>query len=307
MDLKSKKVLVTGGAGFLGPHLMRGLLKHGVAEKNIFAPTFAELDLRKREDCKKAAAGADMVIHAAAVTGNVELHRSRPAEIFYDNLMMGVELMEAARGEGVEKFVTIGSATEYPDDARLPFREGDLWGGPLEPLHAPYTIAKKMLLVQAQAYRKQYGFNAVHLLLTNMYGPGEHEEGGPIPALICHMGEAKKNNLPEVVVWGTGRATRDFIYVEDAAEGIVRALLDYNKEEPVNLGSGFEISIKELAELIKKLVGYKGALKFDSSKPDGQPRRVLDTGRAEREFGFKATVGFEDGLKKTIAYHGYGS
>ncbi len=215
--------------------------------------------------------------------------------------------MEAARKSGVEKFVTIGSATEYPDNARLPFREDDLWGGPVEPLHAPYTVAKKMLLVQAQAYRKQYGFNAVHLLLTNMYGPGEHNDGGPIPALIRRVGDAKRNGLPEVEVWGTGRATRDFLYVEDSAEGVVRALQVYDKAEPVNLGSGFEISIKELAELIKKLMNYEGTLRFDASRPEGQPRRVLDTSRAEREFGFKATTDFENGLRKTIIYHGYES
>src|SRR3989344_8682498 len=213
MDLKDKKILVTGGSGFLGQHLIRKLRERGVPEKNIFAPRSAELDLRLRENCEKAVRGTNLVIHTAAITGNVELHKSKPADIFYDNLIMGVELMEAARKAGAEKFVTIGSATEYPDNARLPFREDDLWAGPVELFHAPYTVAKKMLLVEAQAYRKQYGFNAVHILLTNMYGPGEHEDGGPIPSIIKRVAEAQKSGTQHLEIWGTGKPTRDFLYV----------------------------------------------------------------------------------------------
>ena len=305
MELKNKKILVTGGAGFLGSHIVRKLLERGVLRENIFTPRFFELDLRKRADCQRAVKDRDVVVHTAALTGNVELHKSRSAEIFYNNLIMGVELIEAARQAGVQKFITIGSATEYPDNIRLPFREDDLWMGPLEPIHAPYTVAKKMLLVNAQAYRKQYGFNAVHILLTNMYGPSEHEDGGPIPALIKRIGEARKTGETTVRIWGTGRATRDFLYVGDAVEGICLVTEKYDKSEPINLGSGFEISIKELAEIIARLMNFDGKLDFDPTKPEGQPRRVLDTARAEKELNFKAITDFEEGLKQTIKWHGY--
>lgn len=287
----------------MGKHLIQKLKERGVLEENIFAPASVELDLRLRENCEKAVDGVQLVIHAAAVTGGAEFHKSKPADIFYDNLMMGVELMEAARKAGAEKFVTIGSATEYPDNAPLPFKEDDLWLGPVEPIHAPYTIAKKMLLVEAQAYRKQYGFNAVHILLTAIYGPGEYEDGGPIPALIRRIAAAKKENRGWVEVWGTGRATRDFLYVEDATEGIMRVAENYDRPEPINLASGFEISIRELAQLIARLMDFKGELRFDPEKPEGQPRRVLDTSRAERELGFKAMTHLEEGLRKTIEWH----
>lgn len=303
-NLQYKKILVTGGTGFLGQHIVRNLLARGVPQKNIFTPKSEDLDLRKRENCRKAVAGRNVVIHTAGITGNVELHKNHPARIFYDNLMMGVELMEAARVSGVEKFVTIGSATEYPNNARLPYREEDLWIGPVEENHAPYTIAKKMLLVEAQAYRKQYGLNAIHLLLTNMYGPGEHEDGGPIPSMIRRVADAKKNGRNFMEIWGTGKPTRDFLYVEDAAEGIILAAEKYDKEEPVNLGSGYEISIKEVAETIMRVMNFTGQLKFDASKPDGLMRRLLDASRAEREFGFRAMTDFEKGLKKTVTYHG---
>lgn len=303
MDLRSKRILVTGGGGFLGGHVIRKLKERGVPEKSIFAPRASELDLRLRENCEKAVRGIDLVIHAAAVAGSVEVHMSKPARSFHDNLMMGVELMEAARKAGAEKFVVIGSATEYPDNAPLPFREEDLWLGPVERLHAPYTVAKKMLLVQAQAYRKQYGFNAVHVLLTAMYGPGEFGDRGPIPALIRRIAEAKSDGLGRVGVWGTGRATRDFLYVGDAAEGIMRVAEDYDEPEPINLASGIEISIRELSELIARLMDFKGELHFDPRKPEGQPRRVLDPSRAERKLGFKTTTGLEEGLKETINWH----
>lgn len=303
MDIRNKKILISGGSGFLGTNLIGKFLRSGIDRKNIYAPGSQELDLRLRENCEKAVRGMDIVIHAAGITGNVELHRAHPGQIFYDNLIMGVELMEAARKAGVEKFVTIGSATEYPENARLPFREEDLWVGPVEENHASYTVAKKMLLVQAQAYRKQYGFNAIHLLLTSMYGSGEHEDGGPIPAIIRRAEEAKRDGEKSITVWGTGKPTRDFLYVEDAAEGILLAAEKYDKPEPVNLGSGFEISIREIAEMIVGLFGLKVELKFDDSKPDGQMRRILETGRAEKEFAFKATTDLTDGLQKTIEYH----
>ncbi|MBU6500530.1 MAG: NAD-dependent epimerase/dehydratase family protein [Patescibacteria group bacterium] len=303
MDLKNKKILVTGGGGFLGQNLIKKLLERNVARENIYSPSAAELDLRVRRNCEEAVKGAGLVIHAAGITGNVQMHRDHPGQIFYDNLVMGVELMEAARKAGVEKFVTIGSATEYPENARLPLREEDLWVGPVEENHAPYTVAKKMLLVQAQAYRRQYGFNAIHLLLTSMYGSGEHKDGGPIPSIIQRVADARKSGSKYIEVWGTGKPTRDFLYAEDAVEGIVLAAEKYDKPEPINLGSGYEISIREVAETIMKSMGLKAELKFDTSKPDGQMRRILDTGRAEKEFGFKAVTDFEDGLRKTIAYH----
>ncbi len=305
MNLADKKVLVTGGAGFLGAHIINQLLACGMPAENIFSPKAEALDLRTRENCEKAVAGRNLVIHAAAITGNVVLHQEHPGKIFYDNLMMGVELMEAARKAGVEKFVTIGSATEYPDSAKLPFREEDLWVGEVEPLHAPYTVAKKMLLVEAQAYRAQYGFNAVHVLLSNMYGPGEHPDGGPVPSLIQRVAAARAKKEKFLDVWGTGTPTRDFLYVEDAADGIIRIAEKYDKPEPINLGTGREISMRELAETIMKLMDFDGEIRFDPTKPDGQKRRLLDPTKAEREAGFKAVTELKDGLRKTIMFHGY--
>lgn len=305
MVLKDKKILVTGGSGFFGKNIIEALAKRGVSKENIFAPRMAELDLRKKEDCELAVKSKDVVIHLAGITGNAEFHRSHPAEVFYDNLMMGVELMDTARRAGVQKFVTIGSVTEYPEKARLPFHEEDLWIGAVEPIHAPYTVAKKMLLVEAQAYRKQYGFNAVHVLLTNMYGPGEHNEGGPVPELISKIGEAKKKGEKFIEGWGTGKPTRDFLYVKDAADGVLLVAEKYDGAEPINLGSGFEVSMKEAAALIAKVMDFNGEIKWDAKKPDGQMRRVLDTARIEHELGFKATTDFKTGLKDTIKWHGY--
>lgn len=305
MDLKNKKILVTGGAGFLGHHVVRKLLERGVPEENIFAPRSRELDLRDRSNCDKVVSGRDIVVHLAGIGGDVEFHRAHPAKIFYDNLVMGVELMEAARIAGAEKFMSVGSAAEYPDNAPLPLNEQNFWLGPPDPLHASYIVAKKMLLVQSQAYRKQYGFNAINLILSNVYGPGESENGGPISALMRRIGEAERKNERTVEAWGTGRPTRDFLYVEDAAEGIVLALGLYNEAELLNIGSGQEISIKELVELIAKLAHFTGTIKFDASRPDGQMRRMLDTGLAEREINFKAKTDLEAGLRETIKYHGY--
>ncbi len=303
MNLKDKKILVTGAGGFLGQHVVRELISRGVPENNIFTPSSKELDLRDRKNCEVAVKGQEVVFHLAGNTGNVELSRNRPADVFYDNLIMGVELMDAARIAGIEKFVTIGSALEYPDNATLPFNEKDLWSGPFEPFHAPYTIAKKMLLVQAQAYRKQYGFNAVHLILTSMYGPGEHIDGGPIPSFINRIQKAKKVGADFIEAWGTGNPTRDFLYVEDAVRGIMLVAEKYDKSEPINIASGREISIKELVQLIASLMDYKGEIRWDTSKPDGQPRRILDISRAQEEIGFKAETGLNEGLRETIEWH----
>jgi len=304
MDLKNKKILVTGSAGFLGQHLIVKLLARGVPRENIFAPSSKELDLRRAENCTAAVRGIDVIIHLAGITGNVELHRARPAEIFYDNLIIGVELMEVARCAGVKKFVAIGSASEYPENAPVPLIEENLWIGPPEENHASYVVAKKMLLVQAQAYRRQYNFNAVHLLLTNMYGPGEHPDGGPIPSFIIRVLEAKRSGARFVEAWGSGRPTRDFLYVEDATEGIVLAAEKYESDKPVNLGSGIEYSIKEIFELIARLTDFHGEIRWDTSKPDGQLRRVLNTVWADRSFGFKPRTNMEVGLKETIKHHG---
>ena len=296
-----KKILVTGAGGFLGAHVVRALLGRGVPEKNIYAPSSGDSDLRIWKNCVRAVDGQNIVIHIAGITGNAEFHKAHPGSIFFDNIMMGVGLMEAARQANVEKFVTIGSVAEYPADAENPFREENIWAGFPEKNHAPYAVAKKMLLVQGQAYRAEYGFRAVHLLMTNMYGPGEHEEGGPIPSFIRRISAAKESDVIEI--WGTGAPTRDFLNVEDAAEAIVLAAEKYEKIEPINIGSGREVSIKELAETIAKLLNFSGSFKFDATKPDGQTRRVLDVSCAEREFGFSAKTSLETGLQKTIEWY----
>lgn len=300
IDLRNKKILVTGAAGFVGGHVVKKLAERGVPEKNISVPRSKELDLRIRANARTAVRGCDIVFHVAGMTGGVEFHRAHPAEIFYTNLMMGVELMEAARVAGVQKFVTIGSVTEYPEHGALPYRETDLWLGPVEALHAPYTVAKKMLLVQGEAYRRQYGFNSIHLLMTNMYGPGDVRGNFVVPMLIKRISEAKKNGESFIEVWGTGKPTRDFLYIEDAAEGIVLAGERYDSPEAVNIASGWEISVREITEIIARLMDFKGEIRFDPSKPDGQARRLLDATKAEREFGFKAATDFETGVRKTI-------
>jgi GDP-L-fucose synthase len=264
------------------------------------------VDLRKWENCIRAVKDVDIVIHLAARVGGIGFNRRYPGILFYDNIMMGVQMMEAARQEGVEKFVAIGTICAYPKFTPVPFNEDNLWDGYPEETNAPYGLAKKMLLVQAQAYRQQYGFNAIYLLPVNLYGPGDNfdpESSHVIPALIRKFTDAVENNKKEVEVWGTGKASREFLHVEDAADGILLATERYNKPEPVNIGAGFEITIKDLAELIAELTGFNGEIVWDTTKPDGQPRRCLHVSRAKQEFGFEAKVGLREGLEKTIEWY----
>ena len=307
LDLTKKKILITGADGFVGKHLVKNLLeKRKVPKENLYLPTFEELDLRKWEDCQKAVKNQDIVIHLAAKVGGIGLNREIPGEMFYDNAIMGIQLMEAARQARVEKFVAIGSICSYPKFTPVPFKEKDLWSGYPEETNAPYGLAKKMSLVQAQAYRQQYGFNAIYLLPVNMYGPEDSfnpPKSHVIAAIIRKVYEAKKEGKNYIEAWGTGKPTREFLYVEDGAEGIILATEKYDKPDPVNLGSGKEISIKDLVELICKLMDFKGEIRWDTTKPDGQPRRRLDTSKAKKEFGFKAKTNFEEGLKKTIEWY----
>ena len=306
MILKDKKILVTGGAGFLGSFVVKKLLERGVPQENITIPRAEECDLRVWENCQKVTKGNDLIIHLAGNVGGIGYNRERPGELFYDNIMMGAQLMEAARQNKVDKFVAIGTVCAYPKFTPIPFKEENLWSGYPEETNAPYGLAKKMLLVQAQAYRAQYGFNAVYLLPVNLYGPGDNfkpESSHVIPALIKKILEAKEKKDASIDVWGTGKATREFLYVEDAAEGVVLAAERCETGEPVNLGSGMEISIKNLADLICRITGFTGEIRWDTSKPDGQPKRMLDVSRAEKEFGFKAKTNFEEGLKKTIEWY----
>lgn len=306
-DLAKKKILITGANGFLGEYLIKNLLeKRKVPKGNLFLPAIEELDFRKWEDCQKAVKGREVIIHLAAKVGGIGLNREIPGEMFYDNAVMGIQLMEAARRAGVEKFVAIGTICSYPKFTKVPFREEDLWSGYPEETNAPYGLAKKMILVQAQAYRQQYGFCAIYLMPVNMYGPGEkfdRRSSHVIAALIRKVYEAKKEGKDYVEAWGSGNPTREFLYVEDGSEGIILATEKYDKSEPINLGSGTEISIRDLVRLICLLMDFKGEIRWDASKPDGQPRRRLDTIKAEREFGFKAKTGFEEGLKKTIDWY----
>ena len=301
-----KKVIVTGGAGFLGQVLVENLKNRGATE--IFVPKIEEYDLRKLSAIKKMykKANADIVIHLAAVVGGIGANRENPGKYFYDNLIMGVQLLDVARHVGISKFVSIGTICAYPKYTKVPFKEADLWNGYPEETNAPYGLAKKMLLVQSQAYREQYGFNSIFLLPVNLYGPGDNfspKSSHVIPALIKKCIDAKVEGKDEIVVWGTGKATREFLYVDDAARGIILATEKYNKSDPVNLGAGFEISIKDLVDLIVKLTGFKGKVVWDKTKPDGQPRRCLDTSRAKKEFGFVAKTKFEAGLKNTISWY----
>jgi GDP-L-fucose synthase len=304
---EGKKILATGGAGFLGSFVVEKLIKErGVQSEDIRVPRSKEVDLRKWENCVEAVNGIDVVIHLAAKVGGIGFNKNYPATLFYDNIIMGSQLMEAARQEGVQKFVAVGTICAYPKFTPVPFKEEDLWNGYPEETNAPYGIAKKALLVQAQAYRAQYGFNAVYLLPVNLYGPRDNfdpESSHVIPALIKKMVDAKLDGEDEVVVWGTGKASREFLYVEDAADGILLATEKYDKLGPVNLGVGKEITIKELVHLIAKHTGYAGKLVWDTTKPDGQPRRCLDTTKAEKEFCFTAKTDFEVGLKKTVDWY----
>lgn len=299
-----KKVVVTGGAGFLGSHIVSKLKERGAIK--IVIPRSEEFDLRTKEACTKLVKGADIVIHLAANVGGIGYNRDFPGTLFYDNLLMGVHMMEESRIAGVSKFVGIGTICAYPKFAPIPFREDDLWKGYPEETNAPYGLAKKMMLVQGIAYRAQYNFNSIFLLPVNLYGPGDNfsvESSHVIPALIKKFVEAKKYKLPTVTVWGTGKATREFCYVDDAAEGIILATEKYNDSDPVNIGAGFEISIKNLVEKIRNLVGYKGEIIWDTEKPDGQPRRMLDISRAKEKFGYVATTNFDIGLKETIEWY----
>jgi GDP-L-fucose synthase len=303
---KDQRFCVTGGAGFLGKVVVDKIYQRGAVD--VFVPTLDKYDLVQPEAVKRLLADArpHVIIHLAAHVGGIGANREHPAEFFYDNLMMGVQLMHEAWQRGVRKFVAIGSVCAYPKFTPLPFREDDLWNGYPEETNAPYGLAKKMLLVQAQAYRQQYGFDAIFLLPVNLYGPGDNfdpRSSHVIPALIRRVVEAQQSGVNEIEVWGDGSPTREFLYVDDAAEGILLATEKYDGHEPVNLGSGYEISIKDLAETITRLCGYTGRLRWDTSKPNGQPRRSLDTRRAEQYFGFRASMDFEAGLRRTIDWY----
>jgi GDP-L-fucose synthase len=301
-----KRVMVTGGAGFLGSYVVEELQRQGC--RKIFVPRSRDYDLTDSVQIQRAFDDGqpDIVIHLAAKVGGIGINAEKPGEFFYENLIMGVQLMEIARRRNVQKFVAIGTVCAYPKFTPVPFKEEDLWNGYPEETNAPYGLAKKMLLVQAQAYRKQYGFNAIYLLPANLYGPGDNfdpRSSHVIPALIKKCIDAKERGEDHIVVWGTGRASREFLYVADAARAIVLAAERYNSPEPVNIGSGREITIKDLVTLIAELTGFTGQIVWDTSKPDGQPRRCLDTSRAEREFGFRATTDLREGLRKTIDWY----
>ncbi|MFX1453440.1 MAG: GDP-L-fucose synthase family protein, partial [Promethearchaeota archaeon] len=300
---KGKHVSVTGGDGFLGHHLVRMLKEK---EAIPYVVKIDEYDLTKYQDCERLVSRepkADLIIHLAAVVGGIGINKDNPGKFFYDNLMMGVQLIETSRLAKIPKVVLIGTICAYPKFTNVPFKEEDLWDGYPEETNAPYGLAKKMLLVQSQAYRQQYRFNSIYLLPVNMYGPGDNFDlysSHVIPALIRKCVEAVQNNKEYIEVWGTGKASREFLYVEDAARGILLAAENFNSSEPVNLGAGFEITIKDLVHKIAKLTGFKGEIRWDTSKPDGQPRRSLDVSRAKKAFGYEAKVNFDKGLKKTI-------
>ncbi|MBZ0297298.1 MAG: GDP-L-fucose synthase [Anaerolineae bacterium] len=304
---RTQHVMVTGGSGFLGQHVVNHLREMKPAE--VIIPRSRDYDLREQaavERLFQQYPQTTMVIHLAATAGGIGANREHPGVFFYDNIMMGTLLLEYARRAGVAKFVGVGTVCSYPKYTPVPFKESDLWDGYPEETNAPYGLAKKMLLVQSQAYRQEYDYNAIHLLPVNLYGPGDKfdpKTAHVIPDMIRKMLDAKDQDLPAVTLFGDGTPTREFLYVKDAARGIVLAAEHYNDAEPVNIGSSFEISIKELAETIAHLVGFRGALRWDTSKPNGQPRRKLDVSRAEGAFGFRSETQFEDGLRETIDWY----
>jgi GDP-L-fucose synthase len=305
-NITEKRILLTGGDGFLGKFVYQELLKEGCKPQNIVIPIFPKIDLTKLNDCRGVVKNIDVVIHLAAKVGGIGLNREKPGELFYENLIMGIQLMEEARKANIKKFVAIGTVCAYPKITPIPFQEKNLWNGYPEETNAPYGLAKKMLLVQSQSYRQQYGFNSIFLIPVNLYGPGDNfnpNSSHVIPALIKKSLEAKSGNKKNMEVWGTGKASREFLYVEDAAKAIVLATKKYDGVEPINIGSGHEITIKKLAELINKTVGYKGNIFWDKSKPDGQPRRCLDTSLATKYFSFRAMTNFKEGLKNTVDWY----
>jgi GDP-L-fucose synthase len=306
LDLSEKRILVTGGAGFLGKQVIDRLLKAGANSEKVSVSRSRDLDLRVLENCQKAVAHHDLVIHLAAHVGGIGLNREKPAELFYDNLMMGTQLIHSAYQAGVEKFVCVGTICAYPKFTPVPFHEDDIWNGYPEETNAPYGIAKKALLVQLQSYRQQYGFNGIYLLPVNLYGPEDNFDPNSshvIPALIRKVHEAQMRGDKQLTVWGDGSPTREFLYSTDAARGIVMAAQNYNGSEPVNLGTNYEISIKNLVELICDLMGFEGEIVWETDKPNGQPRRCLDTSRAKKAFGFTAQMEFKQGLKNTIDWY----